>query len=72
MSTSQISDRFSTHHVIALLVVLLASFAYSVLLARILLWVWAVVTVFSIMLSLFVVYLFYRLVLAVERMSYRL
>jgi hypothetical protein len=70
MSTLQKQRRIPARYGAVLVTVLLASLAYAVLTAHILLWVWGVAAVISLGLSVFGVYLFYRLVLAVERIAY--
>lgn len=68
-STARIRNVVPVPYGIALAAVLLVTLAYAVLLRQIELWLWGVVAVASLALLSFVVYLFYRLVLAVERIA---
>ncbi|XVH31890.1 hypothetical protein ACNS7O_01545 [Haloferacaceae archaeon DSL9] len=70
MSIADARDGVPAPYRIALLAVLLVSFAYAVfVLGQVLVWVWAVLAATSVGVSLFAVYLFYRLVLAIERIA---
>lgn len=68
-STARIRNVVPAPYGIALAAGLLVTLAYVVLLRQIDLWLWGVVAVASLGLLSFVVYLFYRLVLAVERIA---
>ncbi|WP_312907678.1 hypothetical protein [Natronosalvus caseinilyticus] len=61
--------RIPARYGIVLGAIVLGSFAYAVITAKILLWVWGLFAVLSVGISVFVVYLFYRLVRAVERIA---
>ncbi|USZ72296.1 hypothetical protein [Natronosalvus halobius] len=70
MSSIHNQRRIPARYGIVLGAILFISFAYAIITAQILLWVWGLVALFSLGLSVFVVYLFYRLVRAVERIAY--
>lgn len=70
MATGQIQDNVPVRYGVALIAVLLVSFVYAFFLAQIAVWLWGVVALVSLGLTLFLIYLFYRLVLAVEYIAY--
>ncbi|WP_336345663.1 hypothetical protein [Halalkalicoccus ordinarius] len=72
MSTDRIGGRIPARYRSALLVALLAGLAYALLLADLSSWLLVVAGSFSIGASILFLYLLYRLVLAVERISYEL
>ncbi len=72
MSSAPVTDRIPVRYGIVLLAALLVSFVYALLVANLLRWAWAVGAAVSLSLALFLCYLLYRAVLAIERISYKL
>ena len=70
MSSVHIRERVPAPYSIAIVAILLISFVYAVIAAQVFLWIWGVIALISLGVSLFVLYLFYRLVLAVEQIAY--
>ncbi len=70
MSSVHIRERVLARYSIAIVAILLISFVYAVIAAQVFLWIWGVVALISLGVSLFVLYLFYRLVLAIEQIAY--
>lgn len=70
MATSQIQGRVPKQYGVGLLAVLLVTLAYAVLVMQVEAWFWGVAALASLGLVVFAIYLFYRLVLAVERIAY--
>lgn len=70
MSLARTGDGVPVRYGIVALVVVLAVGAYAVLIGQSLLMLWTVLAIAVAGLSLFVVFLFYRLVVAVERIAY--
>ncbi|MFC4438750.1 MULTISPECIES: hypothetical protein [Natrialbaceae] len=69
MSIAQIRWTVPRSYAILLGAALTASFAYAVFVRQLLLWLFGVVALATFVLSVCVVYLFYRLVVAVERIA---
>ena len=69
MSTAQLRVDLPLQYKLVVLALLLVTFAYAVLTAQILLWLLGLLTAASIGLFLFVIFLFYRLVVAVEQLA---
>ena len=72
MSTARFREAVPAQYGIVALTVLIVSVFYAFLMGDLLLWAQMVLATVSLGISLFVVYLFYRLVLAIERISYKL
>lgn len=70
MSTAYIQERVPVGYGVTLIAVLLVSLVYAVFTKQIGVWIWGVVAIVSLGLSFVGIYLFYRLVRAVERIAY--
>lgn len=70
METDQFQNRIPTQYLAALLAILLVSLVYAVVIGQIGAWVWGLMALVSLGVTVFVIYLLYRLVLAVERIAY--
>lgn len=69
MSVSRPQQWIPTTYAVPLVTLLAASFAYAVVVRQLLLWLFGVVALSTLALSAALVYLFYRLVIAVERIA---
>ncbi|WP_265110836.1 hypothetical protein [Halosolutus halophilus] len=70
MEAAQFPNRIPTQYLAALLAILLLSLVYAVAIGQIGAWIWGLMALVSLGVTVFVIYLFYRLVLAVERIAY--
>lgn len=70
MSTARTAEEIPVRYGIAAFVIFLGTAAYALVIGQSFLWLWTVLAVAALGFSLFVVYLFYRLVVAVERIAY--
>ncbi len=70
MDTIQFPNRIPVQYIAALTAILLMSLIYAILIGQIGAWVWGLLVLFSLSVTVFVIYLLYRLVLAVERIAY--
>lgn len=70
MDTARFPNRIPIQYIAALLVISFVSLVYAVLIGQSGAWVWGLVALISLGMTVFVIYLLYRLVLAVERIAY--
>lgn len=70
METTQFPNRIPTQYIAALFAIFFVSIVYAVVIGQIGAWLWGLMAAISLGMTVFVIYLLYRLVLAVERIAY--